>query len=206
MSVRSSSRSNKTLALGLGGVVVAMVALSFAAVPLYRIFCQVTGFGGTTQVAKDAPGATGDRHFKIRFNADVNPELDWAFQPQQREMTVQMGEAGLAFYRAENRAEQAVTGTATFNVTPLKAGQYFNKIECFCFTEQRLAAGEAVDMPVTFFVDPAIADDPNLAEVTTITLSYTFFRDPDDREASGEEQVTELGAQSGLDAAAGSLN
>jgi cytochrome c oxidase assembly protein subunit 11 len=113
MTARSRNRSNNRLALGLGGVVVAMVALSFAAVPLYRIFCQVTGFGGTTQVAQVAPGATGDRLFKIRFNADVNPELDWAFQPQQREMTVQMGEAGLAFYRAENRAEQAVTRTAS---------------------------------------------------------------------------------------------
>ena len=136
----------------------------------------------------------------------MNPELDWAFQPQQREMSLRMGEAGLAFYRAENRSADAVTGTATFNVTPLKAGQYFNKIECFCFTEQRLAAGESMDMPVTFFVDPAIAEDPNLREVTTITLSYTFFRDPDDRVGGEVEQLTELNAAPHARTTAESLN
>lgn len=206
MAAAGRTDKNRRLALGLGGVVVAMVALSFAAVPLYRIFCQVTGFAGTTQVADEAPGATGDRLFKIRFNADVNPGLHWAFQPQQREMSLNMGEAGLAFYRAENLSSGALTGTATFNVTPLKAGQYFNKIECFCFTEQRLAAGESIDMPVTFFIDPAIDEDPNLREVTTITLSYTFFRDPDDLDDAGEKQLTELDAAARSGAVADSLN
>src|SRR5690606_12656410 len=186
-----SSRASRRVAIALLGVVVVMTGAAYAAVPLYDLFCRVTGFGGTTQVAEAAPEAVGERTFTIRFNADVDPRLPWAFQPVERSMTVKVGESGLAFFRAENRADYATAGTATFNVTPLKAGQYFNKVQCCCFTEQRLAAGAGLDMPVSFFVDPAIVDDPNLDEVKTITLSYTFFPD---EQAMDEQQLGGLAA------------
>ncbi|HMA13357.1 MAG: cytochrome c oxidase assembly protein [Bacteroidota bacterium] len=186
-----NSRANRRVAVALAGVVVAMVGAAYAAVPLYDLFCRVTGFGGTTQVATAAPETVGERVFTIRFNADIDPKLPWAFQPVERSMTVKVGESGLAFFRAENLASWQTAGTATFNVTPLKAGQYFNKVQCFCFTEQRLAAGAGIDMPVSFFVDPAIVDDPNLDEVKTITLSYTFFPD---EQAMDEQQLGGLAA------------
>src|SRR5690606_31557032 len=163
-------------ALPLAGIALGMVMMAYAAVPLYQLFCQVTGFGGTTQVATAASEEVLDREIVVRFNADVNPALPWTFQPEQREARLKVGEQGLAFYRAVNNGTEPVIGTATYNVTPLKAGLYFSKIQCFCFTEQRLEPGESMDMPVTFFVDPSIADDPNLNDVRTITLSYTFFR------------------------------
>lgn len=169
--------------VGLLAVAVAMVGGSYAAVPLYRIFCQVTGFGGTTNVAERPSAKISERVVTVRFDATVNG-VPWAFQPVQRSIKTHVGETTLAFYRAENHGSEPVTGTATFNVTPLKAGQYFSKIECFCFTEQRLEPGASVEMPVTFFVDPAIEDDRNLDEVTTITLSYTFY--PSEEE-SGKE-------------------
>jgi len=179
---RNLAYRNRRLALisfiGAAG----MVGASYAAVPLYEIFCQVTGYAGTTQTAEVAPDKILDRKMTIRFNADVDRKLPWKFAAVQDRVEVRVGENALAFYRARNTSDRAVVGTATFNVTPLKAGQYFNKIECFCFTEQRLEAGGEVDMPVSFFVDPAIADDPNLNDVTEITLSYTFFQteaDPD---------------------------
>lgn len=171
---------NTRLALILAVVVCGMVGFSFAMVPLYSLFCQVTGWGGTTQMAEQAPAVVSDRVITVRFNADVNDKLPWTFGPVVREVKVKVGESRLAFFRASNVGERTVTGTAAFNVTPLKAGQYFNKIACFCFTEQRLQPGETIDMPVSFFVDPAILADPNLDEVNTITLSYTFFRDLDD--------------------------
>ena len=161
-------------------VAAAMVGASFAAVPLYEAFCRITGYGGTTRVADAAPERAIDRRIVVRFNADVDRALPWRFAPAQDRIELRVGEQGLAFYRARNLSGSPVTGTATFNVTPQKAGQYFNKIDCFCFTEQRLEAGAEADMPVAFFVDPAIADDPNLDDVTTITLSYTFFRTEED--------------------------
>lgn len=170
------TRRNRRVAVVLASVVAGMVGLSFASVPLYRLFCQVTGYGGTTQVADAAPAAAAERMMEIRFNADTDPALPWRFQPAERAIEVRVGEEHLAFYEAENLSDRPITGTATFNVTPLKAGQYFSKIACFCFTEQRLEAGQRVDMPVSFFVDPAISEDPNLDDVRTITLSYTFFR------------------------------
>jgi cytochrome c oxidase assembly protein subunit 11 len=176
--------ANRRLGMALVGVVAGMIGAAYASVPLYQLFCQVTGYGGTTQVAEVAPAEVGERVFTIRFNADVDPQLAWAFQPVQREMKVRVGESGLALFNARSLSARATTGTATFNVTPLKAGQYFNKVQCFCFTEQRLAPGASIDMPVSFFVDPAIDEDPNLQEVKTITLSYTFFPD----EQAGDEQ------------------
>lgn len=167
---------NARVVVILLAVVVSMVGLSYASVPLYRLFCQVTGIGGTTQVGTnsyDMPVL--DRDMTISFNADTGRDLPWKFEPVQRRVTVKVGEEALAFYRVTNTSDQEIVGTAVYNVTPFKAGPYFSKIECFCFTEQRLRPGESMDMPVTFFVDPQIADDRNLDEVKEITLSYTFY-------------------------------
>jgi cytochrome c oxidase assembly protein subunit 11 len=168
-----TSKNRRMMAVLLT-VVAAMVGGSYAAVPLYRIFCQVTGFGGTTNIAAGPSATVSARVMHVRFDATVNG-VPWAFQPMQREVRTRVGENTLVFYRAENHADRPVTGTATFNVTPLKAGQYFSKIDCFCFIEQRLEAGESVEMPVAFFIDPAIEKDRNMDDVTTITLSYTFY-------------------------------
>jgi cytochrome c oxidase assembly protein subunit 11 len=181
-----TSRRNARTGLVLAGLAAGMVGLAFASVPLYSLFCQVTGFGGTTQVAEQAPATTIDRTVVIRFNADVDTKLPWSFQPNQRQLSVRVGETGVATYTARNRSDTPMTGTATFNVTPLKAGKYFDKIQCFCFDEQRLEAGQEVEMTVSFFVDPAIMDDRNLDEVKTITLSYTFFRAMDDTGGSAD--------------------
>jgi len=169
-----------------------MGVLVYYAVPLYQLFCQITGYGGTTQAALEAPGAVSDREITVSFDANVNPELPWRFRPVQREVTLPVGEERLAFYEAENTSDQLVVGSATFNVTPAKAGQYFVKIDCFCFTEQSLEPGQRVDMPVTFFVDPTILDDPNMDDVDNITLSYTFFRneEAEDRTAESRQQAS----------------
>lgn len=193
---RSRGTRNAAVGLVLGGLVFGMVGLAFAAVPLYRLFCQVTGFGGTTQVAERPPAEAGQRLIKVRFNADVNRDLPWRFWPEQREVTLRVGEPGLVFYGAKNLAAGAVTGTATFNVTPLKAGQYFNKVQCFCFDEQKLAAGETARLGVSFFVDPAILEDRNLDEVTAMTLSYTFFRSLGDPEGAPAEAADATREQS----------
>ena len=167
---------NKRVLLSCVAIVGGMIGLSYASVPLYALFCQVTGYGGTTQVATDAPRDVSEQTIKIRFNADVNSRLPWQFKPEQREMTVKLGEDNLAHYMAENMSVKPITGQAVYNVTPLKAGQYFSKIACFCFDEQTLEPGQRVDMPVSFYVDPAIAEDPNTRDVKTITLSYTFYK------------------------------
>lgn len=176
----SRLRGKNATGLMCAGLFVGMIGLSYAAVPLYNIFCRVTGFGGTTQVAYAAPTQILDRHMTIRFDANVAHKMEWDFKPVQNTMDVRVGETAIAFYRATNHSDKPITGTASFNVSPSKAGSYFSKIECFCFTEQTLAAGESVEMPVTFFVDPDIADDKNLDNVETITLSYTFFKVEDD--------------------------
>ncbi|OSQ49217.1 cytochrome c oxidase assembly protein [Thalassospira alkalitolerans] len=167
---------NTRVLLGCVAVVGGMIGLSYASVPLYALFCQVTGYGGTTQVATEAPVDVSEKTIKIRFNADVNSKLPWQFKPEQREMTVHLGQDNLAHYTAENMSVKPITGQAVYNVTPLKAGQYFSKIACFCFDEQTLQPGQRVDMPVSFYVDPAIAEDLNTQDVKTITLSYTFYR------------------------------
>lgn len=178
------TKSNRKLAMILTGFVAGMVGLAYASVPLYQLFCQVTGYGGVPQVADAAPGAVSDRKIAVRFDANTNPKLPWRFKAVQNEISVKLGESTLAFYEAQNLSGGDVTGTALFNVTPLKAGQYFSKIECFCFTEQTLTAGQRMDMPVQFFVDPEIYDDPNTKDVTTITLSYTFYpAEPEEKSA-----------------------
>ncbi len=160
-------------------LIMGMGVLSYASVPLYKLFCQVTGYGGTTQQVTSPSSQILERKIKIRFDANTKPALDWNFQPVQTSMDISVGQNALAFYQAENTGKDPVVGTATFNVTPEKAGVYFNKIDCFCFVEQLLAPQEAVEMPVSFFIDPDIVNDPNLDDVTTITLSYTFFPSED---------------------------
>ncbi len=175
-------RRNRYVFVGLITMVVAMNGFAYATVPAYRAFCQKFGFSGTPIVEARAPQAEevlANRSVTVRFNSDIEPALDWRFRPVQRSVDLRVGETGLAFFEASSRHDDPVTGTATFNVTPLKAAPYFVKIECFCFTEQTLSPGETVQMPVTFFVDPAIAEDQNLDDVTEITLSYAFFRDLD---------------------------
>jgi cytochrome c oxidase assembly protein subunit 11 len=171
----SRNRANTATALVAVGVIAGMAGLTAAAVPLYDWFCRVTGYGGTTQRADQAPVAALDRTITVRFNADVARDLPWGFAPVQRQMEVRLGEQHLAFYRAINRADHPVVGSATFNVTPHSAGLYFSKLACFCFEEQVLQPGEAVDMPVSFYVDPALLDDPDARDLRSITLSYTFF-------------------------------
>ena len=164
------------LALGLAG---GMMALAYASAPLYKLFCQVTGFGGTTQVAIAAPGASADSALPlmtVRFDASRARDMAWRFQPLQRSVTVRLGEETLIVYRASNPTNETIVGQASFNVSPALAGRYFNKIECFCFTDQTLAPGESVDMPVSFFVDPDIVKDRDLKGVREITLSYTMHR------------------------------
>ncbi len=168
-------RVNATVAFLCLGFVGGMIGLSYASVPLYRIFCQVTGYGGTTQQADAFIGEISDTVITVSFDANMSRELDWKFKPKQRTIDVRLGEKATAVYLASNVGDKATTGEATFNVTPQAAGQYFNKIECFCFTEQTLAPGESVEMPVLFFVDPDIEKDPMLKSVKTITLSYTFY-------------------------------
>ena len=167
----------------LAGVVVGMLGMAYASVPLYEIFCRVTGYGGTTQVATAGADRVLDRSMTVRFDSNVNPELPWTFKPVQRSMTLKVGETRLAFYEATNTGSETLVGTATFNVTPDKSGLYFDKLDCFCFTEQVLRPGETVDMPVSFYLDPALADDRKMDGVTTITLSYTFFRAQDQSKA-----------------------
>lgn len=175
-----SRRKNLGLTAAACAVFVAgMVGMSFAAVPLYRIFCNVTGYGGTTQRAAEAPGAAIDRVIRVRFDANVGNGLGWSFRPLQREIAVRAGDVAEVAFVAANRQAVAGTGTAAFNVTPGEAGAYFTKISCFCFSSQTLAAGESLDMPVLFFIDPKIAEDRDLDAVDTITLSYTFYASPE---------------------------
>ena len=169
-------RKSRTAALA-ALLVLAMTGLAFASVPLYRLFCQVTGFDGTTRVAAEgaAPGPVAGKSVSVRFDANTAPSLPWRFVPERSRETVAIGERDMAFYTARNLSARAVTGTATFNVTPVKAGRYFTKIQCFCFNEQTLRPGEEVRMPVVFYVDPKIADDPDAGRISEITLSYTFY-------------------------------
>jgi len=173
---RSQRRRRNGATVGLlVSVVVGMVGLSFASAPLYRLFCQATGLGGTTQRAATAPAKAAASVITIRFDAQTAPDLGWEFRPLQSSVTVHPGEEQEIFYRAANKTAEPMTGSATYNVTPAKAGIYFDKLQCFCFSEQRLAAGQGVDMGVVFFVDPDILTDPNTSDVRTITLSYTMF-------------------------------
>ncbi|MGN7869845.1 cytochrome c oxidase assembly protein [Paracoccus sp. 22332] len=172
---RRMSPETRTVAV-LVGVVVTMGALAWAAVPFYDWFCRVTGFGGTTQVAESAPDQVLDEVVRVRFDANVDKDMEWTFRPMQTSMELKIGEPGLAFYEAVNNSDVAITGTASYNVAPEVSGYYFDKIECFCFTEQTLQPGERIEMPVSFFVDPDLVKDRDAGWVRDITLSYTFHR------------------------------
>ena len=163
-----------------------MLSLSYAAVPLYDIFCRVTGFGGTTQIASSAPGSTGHPNINIRFESNITDSLNWDFYSKTKTIKIPMGEEKTIYYFAKNLSDEPIVGTATFNVTPAKAGQYFMKIDCFCFVEQLLNPGESMNMPVTFFIDPDLYKDENVKEVNEITLSYTFMKSMD--QSKVEEQ------------------
>lgn len=199
-------RKNAKVAVACVTFVSVMVGVSFAAVPLYDLFCRVTGFGGTTQVAESAPQEVIDREITIRFDANVSGGLSWTFKPEVREVTLKVGETARINYIAENTSDVTTVGTSTFNVTPPQSGAYFNKLACFCFTEQPLAPGESIAMPVEFFVSPDVVDDPDMASVTAITLSYTFFpvRDPEavahyrDVDSGNADGKTETQGQSAL--------
>ena len=174
------------LAIGVGG-------LSYAAVPLYKVFCQATGYGGTTQKAdeekfKGMRPVEGARQLTINFSADTSAAMPWAFKPQQHSVKVVPGETALAFYTAHNPTSEPVTGVSTYNITPMRAAPYFNKIQCFCFEEQRLRPNEEIDMPVFFYVDPEFLKDPAMANIQSLTLAYCFHR-------SGELSVTDIEAE-----------
>lgn len=169
----------------LTALVFAMVGCTYASVPLYRRFCQATGYGGTTQrresveekIARHAKdGTVTTREIVVQFNADVADGMQWKFVPTQREVRVKPGESALAFYTAENQSKTPITGVSTYNVTPMKAAVYFNKIQCFCFEEQRLLPGEQIDMPVFFYIDPEFETDPKMDGINNLILSYTFFK------------------------------
>ena len=168
------SRKNGRTAMIMALIVAAMIGLAFASVPLYRMFCELTGFAGTPQRADKAPGAVAGQ-IGVRFDANVHPGLPWRFEPKQTTVRVAPGARTTIYYVAQNLSARPITGQAVFNVSPDQVGKYFKKIECFCFTGQTLTAGEKVDMPVVFFVDPAILKDPDTKGVDEITLSYTFY-------------------------------
>jgi cytochrome c oxidase assembly protein subunit 11 len=169
-------RSDKIVAFACGLTVAGMVGAAYAAVPFYNWFCRTTGFNGTTQVATAGPSGMIDREVKVRFDANVGPGLPWRFEPEQNEITIKLGQVVTVHYKVINEAARPITAQAAYNVTPLTVGSYFNKINCFCFTEQRLKAGETREMTVVFYVDPEIVKDRDQQDLNTITLSYTFYR------------------------------
>ena len=170
-------QTNRSVALQLMAIASGMLMLAFASVPLYRLFCQVTGFGGTTQRGDAKAPSTRilDRMVTVTFDANIDPHLPWTFAPIEKRVKVKLGQNRLVAFRAKNESNATIKATATYNVTPFAAGRYFNKIQCFCFKQQQLAPGQEANLPVSFYVDPAILDDPEARDVTNITLSYTFF-------------------------------
>jgi cytochrome c oxidase assembly protein subunit 11 len=180
------------------GILAIMGVLMYYAVPLYDMFCRVTGLGGTTQrAAATAQVEPVDRTVTVRFATQVQPELPWEFRPEQKTVELQLGERRTVYFRAESNAERAIVGHAAYNVTPLKAGKYVSKIECFCFTEERLGPGESVRMPVELFVDPQLAKDGTVNEVQTLTLSYTFFESTDPEGAKDLKRLHEPKSEGG---------
>jgi len=167
-------------------VVAVMTGLGFASVPLYDLFCRVTGYGGTTSTAEAGSDVVLDQTIRVRFDASTEADMPWEFSPPDAPMEIRIGETGMAFYTAYNPTDRPVAGTASYNVTPFSAGLYFSKIDCFCFTQQILAPGERVEMPVTFYVDPEIVEDADTRSIPAITLSYTFYETdlPDDEYAA----------------------
>lgn len=170
-----AGRGTRRTAFALVAVILAMTGLTAASVPLYRLFCQVTGYGGTTDVAEAVPEQATDVFVEVSFNTDVDRKLPWRFRPLQKSVRVRIGEPALAVFEAVNLGDRTLVGQAVYNVTPFKVGSYFYKVQCFCFDEQKLAPGERAEMPVSFYIDPEMLEDPTAEEVRQITLSYTFF-------------------------------
>ncbi len=185
-----SDNQNNLPVVGLcAGLVLGMGGLAYASVPLYDLFCRVTGYGGTTQQVSSADGVVAiDRKINVRFDANTASSLDWKFAPEHREISIQMGEKTVINYIAENLSDKPLVGTASFNVTPQAAGMFFNKIECFCFTDTYVEPGARLEMPVVFYVDPDMDKEEAMKNLNTITLSYTFF----ESDTSAEEMATEL--------------
>ncbi len=183
MSGDRNARMAWTLAAAVGG----MLALAYAASPLYEAFCKATGFAGTPVVAQESDRPILKRTVAVRFDSNTDPNLPWRFEPVQRQVKIRLGEEKLVFFRATNVSQRPIVGTATYNVTPERVGAWFNKLQCFCFTEQMLKPGQSVDMPVLFFVDPEMDKDRRFDDINTITLSYTFY------EAKTERAKTLLG-------------
>jgi cytochrome c oxidase assembly protein subunit 11 len=181
----AGGRRNAIVGSVVVSVMAGMVGMSFAAIPLYRLFCAATGYAGTPSIGPAAaPGSSG-QSIRVRFNADTNPGLPWTFAPDQLEVALNLGEEQVAFYHATNRSNRPVAGMALYNVTPEKVGKYFHKTACFCFNQQTLSANQTMEFPVSFWVDPAIRTDPNTMDVKVITLSYTFYRSLEDADKSG---------------------
>lgn len=185
-----TKRSDLTVAIACVAFFASMIGVTYASVPLYQLFCQITGYGGTTQKAESAPADILDRTITVRFDANVSAGLPWEFQPKQREVTIRLGETADVAYLAKNIFNTPTRGKASFNVTPELAGAYFNKLQCFCFTDTTLKPGETLDMPVQFFVDPEIINEVDLKDIKTITLSYTFFPSTDETPVAAAELKT----------------
>jgi cytochrome c oxidase assembly protein subunit 11 len=184
-SSQSAAEKNRIIAYYISAVAVAVFGLSYASVPLYKVFCAMTGFGGTTRRAEEPKAITvkpveNGKLIRIDFTSNVHSSMPWSFVPTQKSIRILPGETALAFYTVKNPTKKTITGVATYNVYPPKAGLYFNKIQCFCFEEQRLGPEEEIDMPVFFFIDPEIINDPAMKNVTNITLAYTFFKTGED--------------------------
>ena len=190
---RKRLRRDALIAAGCGVLVASMVGASFAAIPLYKIFCRVTGFAGTTQVARIAPKHELGRELTIRFDSNVAPGLPWKFEPEQNEIKLHIGEVATVHYKVINEAARTITAQASYNVTPTTVGAYFDKINCFCFTEQTMKPGETREMTVVFYVDPKIVDDRDQDPLNTITLSYTFYRLPDAAQPVADATVKPTG-------------
>ena len=188
-----TKRRDLTVAIACVAFFASMIGVTYASVPLYQLFCQITGYGGTTQKAESAPSNVLERTITVRFDANVSSGLPWEFQPKQREVTIRLGETADVAYLAKNIFNVPTRGKASFNVTPELAGAYFNKLQCFCFTDTTLKPGETLDMPVQFFVDPEIVNEVDLKDIKTITLSYTFFPSTDETPVASAKTKNEGG-------------
>ena len=193
MSQAGAQKTARKTAMKAAGVVLFMGAMAWAAVPAYNFFCKVTGYGGTTNAAETGSDVVLDKTIRIRFDASLERDMPWEFEPMQKDMVLKIGETGLAFYEAYNPTDRPVAGTASYNVAPYSAGAYFTKIDCFCFEEQVLQPGERAVMPVTYYVDPEIVDDKEAKYAKAITLSYTFHETPlpEDLAALGTDEAPE---------------
>ncbi len=180
-----AGRGNRRYALGAAALALAMIGLSYAAVPFYALFCRATGYEGTPQRAAGDDGREGHRRLRVAFDANVAPGLPWRFEPETEAIHVQTGKTATVFFRAENRSDRETVARAVFNVTPEVSGAWFDKVQCFCFSEQRLGPHESAEWPVVFFLDPKLEADPSMAEVRSITLSYTLFAEPAAQHAVG---------------------